>query len=113
MKKNILKYWIDVAIFIDFCSITMIGLLLGFVIPKGKGTYRYFLGLHRHAWGNIHLYLSLFLLVLLFFHVWFNRAWIVNSTQRYFGDNWKNILWIFSFGWIAVLVTGWAVMRIL
>ncbi len=72
MKKNALKYIIDVTIFIDMCSVTVIGLLMGFVIPKEKGGDKYFLSLHRREWGDIHLYLSLFLLVLLFFHVWFN-----------------------------------------
>ncbi len=112
MKKNVFKYVIDAVIFIDFCSIAITGLLLGFVIPKGRGVrsaYRYFLGLHRHEWSNIHLFLSLVLLVLLFFHVWLNRAWIVNSTKSYFGNNWKNILWIFPFGWVVVLLALWAV----
>ena len=107
MNKNTLKYLIDVTIFIDMCSITVIGLLLGFIIPKGKLADKYFLGLLRHEWGDIHLYLSLFLLVLLFFHVWFNWAWIVNSTKRYFGESWRKVLWGFSVGWIVVLVVGW------
>ncbi len=111
LKKNLIKYLIDVTIFIDICSITIIGLLLGFVIPEGRGAYKYLFGLHRHEWGNIHLYLSIFLVVLLFFHVWFNRVWIVNSTKRYFGEKWKKILWIFSAGWVVVLFTGWTIMQ--
>ena len=94
------------------CSIAVIGLLLGFIIPKEKAVDKYFLGLHRHEWGDIHLYWSLFLLVLLFFHVLFNWAWIVNSTKRYFGENWRNVLWGFSVGWIAVLFIGWIVVQL-
>lgn len=112
MKKNTLKYLIDVTLFIDMCSIAAIGLLLGFVIPKGPQSQNHFLGLHRHEWGNIHLYLSIFLLTLLIFHVWLNWTWIVQSTKRYFGDNWKNILWAFSGAWFIVLVIGWIVMKI-
>ena len=107
MKKNTIKYIIDVTIFIDMCSVIVIGLLLGFIIPKGKGSGNYFLGLNRREWGDIHLYLALFLLVLLSFHVWFNREWIVNSTKHYFGENWKNVLWGFSAGWIVVLFIAW------
>ncbi len=107
LKKNTLKYLINVTLFIDMCSVTVIGLLLGFVIPKGKTVINYFFGLHRHKWVDLHLYLSLFLLVLLFFHIWLNRSWIVNSTKRYFGENWKKALWIFSAGWIVVLLVGW------
>ncbi len=112
MKKNTLKYLIDVTIFIDLCSVAVIGLLLGFIIPKGKGVDKDFLTLHRHEWSDIHLYLSLFLLVLLFFHVWFNWSWIVNSTKRYFGENWKNVLWAFSVGWIVVLFVGWIAVKL-
>jgi hypothetical protein len=36
--------------FIDMSSIAVLGILLGFIIPKGKGhlSNNYFLGLHRH-----------------------------------------------------------------
>lgn len=40
MKKNVLKYLIDVMLFIDMCAIAVIGLLLGFVIPKGASLNR-------------------------------------------------------------------------
>lgn len=113
MKKNTLKYFIDTLLFIDMSSIADLGLLLGFVIPNGKvhSPNKYFLGLHRHEWGDIHLYLSLFLLVLLVFHILFNWTWIVQSTKRYFGTHWKNFFWILSFAWIIVLSIGWIVVR--
>jgi hypothetical protein len=106
MKKNSLKYIIDTILFIDICSIAVIGLLLAFVIPEGKSSQasKYFLGLHRHDWGTIHLYLSILLLVLLIFHLWFNWTWIVQSTKRYFGNKWKIALWCFSGAWTVVLV---------
>ena len=52
MKKNTVKYLIDVALYIDICSIAVIGALLAFVVPEGrKGAgSKYFLGLHRHDW---------------------------------------------------------------
>ena len=114
MKNNFLRYLIAVILFIDMCSIAMIGLLLGFIIPEGKAhqASKYFLGLHRHEWGDIHLYLSIFLLVLLFFHIWFNWTWIVQSTKRYFGNNWKNVLWCFSAAWLMVLFIGWVAARL-
>lgn len=113
MKKNTLKFFIDTLLFIDMSSIAALGLLFGFVIPKGKAlpSNKYFLGLHRHEWGDIHLYLSLFLLVLLVFHIWFNWTWIVQSTKRYFGNYWNNFLWLLSCAWIIVLSIGWVVVR--
>ena len=109
MNKNALKYLIDVILFVDICSVSVIGLLLGFVIPSGRvyPAEKYFLGLHRHDWGNIHLYLSVFLLILLFFHLWLNWTWILQSTKRYFGSNWKTALLCISGAWIVVLIAAW------
>ena len=109
MKTNTLKYITDVALFIDMCSIAVIGLLLGFVIPQGRvpASEKYFLGLHRHQWGDIHLYLSLLLLIVLVFHVWLNWAWVVNMTRRYFPDRGWQFLFAISCGWIVVLFVGW------
>ena len=107
MKKNTIKYLVDVTIFIDLCSIAVIGFLLGFIIPGGGVGDKSFLGLHRHEWGDIHLYLSIFFLILLTIHIWFNWLWIVNTTKKHFGEKWEKILLIFSTGWILILFVGW------
>ena len=114
MNKNSIKYIVNTILFIDICSIAVIGLLLAFVIPEGRVAQasKYFLGLHRHDWGNIHLYLSLLLLILLIFHLWFNRTWIIQSTKHFFGNRWKNALWCFSGAWILVLVVAWIVTKL-
>jgi hypothetical protein len=113
MKRSTLKYLIDVLLFVDISSIAVIGLLLGFVIPKGRqfGQEKFFLGLHRHEWGDIHLYLSLFLLLLLVLHIWLNWSYVVQSTKRYFGDKWKKALWSFTCSWIIVILIGWMVVK--
>ena len=113
MKKNAIKYIVDAILFVDICSIAVIGLLLAFVVPEGKSgrSAKYFFGLHRHDWGDIHLYLSLLLLVLLIFHLWFNWTWIIQSTKRYFGTSWKTFLWCISGGWTVVLVLAWIAAR--
>jgi hypothetical protein len=109
MKKNSLKYFINALLFIDICSTAIIGLLLGFVIPKGNGHpgTRYFLGLPRHQWGDIHLYLAVLLLILLAVHLWLNWTWVVQSTKRYFGDNWEKALCVISGAWALVLLMAW------
>ena len=113
MKKNHIKYFIDATLFVDICSIAAIGLLLAFIVPEGKAgrASRYFLGLHRHDWRNIHLYLSILLLFLLMFHIWFNWTWIVQSSKKYFGNNWKNALWCISGAWILVLVIAYMAIK--
>lgn len=109
MKRNDWKYLIDALLFVDLTSIAVIGLLLAFVIPAGRGAHetKYFLGLHRHEWGDIHLYCSLFLLGLLILHLWLNWAWIVHATRSYFGDSWKKALAVLSGAWVLVLLFGW------
>ncbi|MCF8079292.1 MAG: DUF4405 domain-containing protein [Desulfobacterales bacterium] len=84
MKKNVLKYFINCLLFVHMCSIAALGLLLGFVIPKGgaRGAQNLFLGLHRHEWGDIHLSLSLFFLVLLVVHILLGWKWVIQSTKN-------------------------------
>lgn len=111
--KNILKFLIDTALFVDLCAIGVIGLFLRFVIPEGRGfaVQKYFLGLHRHQWGDIHLYLAVAFLILLFFHIWLNWRWIIGSAKRYAGKNWRKFLLAVSCGWILVLIIGWVAVR--
>jgi hypothetical protein len=106
MKKNAIKYLIAALLFVDICTIAVIGLLLAFVIPEGQTgrASKYFLGLHRHVWGDLHLSLSVVLLLLLALHLWFNWTWIVQSSKRYLGTNWKKVLWCLSGAWILVLI---------
>jgi uncharacterized protein DUF4405 len=62
------------------------GLLLGFVIPVGRAAQRekYFLGLHRHGWVDMHLYLALLFIVLVVIHLGLQWKWIVQSTRQNF-----------------------------
>lgn len=115
MKKNAIKYVIDVLLFVDICSIAVIGLLLAFVIPEGRTgrASKFFLGLHRHDWGDIHLFLSVLLLIFLCLHLWYNWTWIVRSSKKYFNTNWKNVLWCISGAWILVMVMAYAAMKLL
>jgi len=111
LKKNTLKHFVDTLLFIDISSMAILGFLLGFVIPKGREgvSDNSFLWLHRHQWADIHLFLSLVLVVLLGFHLWFNRTWIVQSVKIYFGDHSKNFFWIISLAWVMVLFLGWMI----
>ena len=111
MKKNDWKVLTDALLFVTVCSISVIGLMLAFVIPEGRNmeVAKYFLGLHRHQWGDIHLYLSLFLLSLLVLHLWLNWAWVVHSIRNYFGENWQRALWALCGAWVVVLFIAWII----
>ena len=114
MKKSDFQYFVDTLLFIAVCSTTVVGLLLGFVIPKGRGQEwtHSFLGLHRHEWGEIHLVLSLSFLLLLCLHIGLHWTWVVQTTRRYSGDKWKRALWMVAGAWIVVLLIGWVAAKL-
>jgi len=85
------KYVIDTLMVLSILGVTLIGLLMAFVIPEGRlaaGQSKYFLGLHRHQWGDIHLYLSLALAALVIVHVALAWGWIKGKARSLFGRAW-------------------------
>ena len=87
VRRNALNYWIDLAMFLLMIGIAFIGILLGFVIPKGErfsDKAKSFWGIGRHDWGDIHLWLSLTFVVLLIVHLWLHWGWIVATTKQVF-----------------------------
>lgn len=113
VKKHALKYLIEAVMFVDLCAVAAVGLLMGFVIPRGSARFapKSFLGLHRHDWGTIHLYLALLLLMLLAVHLWLNWTWIVQTSRRYWGGYWQKGLWLLAGAWVLVLLLAWLTVK--
>jgi len=85
MTKNTVNYIINVVLAALMINTVFIGILLGFVIPRGdRAGYeaKLFWGLHRHDWGDVHLVLGLALLALIIIHVWLHWSWVCASTRR-------------------------------
>ena len=114
MQKSILKYCVDVMMYIDFLTIAIIGLIMEFIIPNGQTPLakKYFLGLHRHEWGGIHFFLGVFFLILLLIHLLLNWTYISQATKKYFGDHWQKALIAFSGAWIAILTVSWLAIKL-
>ena len=114
MEKNLLKFTINLLLFVDLCSVGVIGLLLAFIIPRGgpRSGDSYFLGLHRHAWADLHLYLALVFFLMLFVHVFLNWRWVVQSYKRYLGVAWRKGLVVTAGAWILVLMVGWVLAKL-
>lgn len=114
MTRNTLKYLISALLFVDFCSVAILGLLLGFVIPTGSvpGVGKIFMGLHRHEWADIHLTLAIAILVLIALHVWLNWDWVTGTTKKFFGEQWQKGLWILSGTWFAVIFLAWMFVKL-
>lgn len=79
MKESDWKYLVDALLYACLVAMAAIGALMAFVIPEGpvsaEGT-KYFLGLHRHQWGDIHARLSLAFVVFLAVHLVLSWKWI-------------------------------------
>ncbi len=95
MKKTDLKYFVDILMFLCIVGIAGIGFLMGFFLAEGptvREQEKYFLSLHRHQWGEIHLYLSLAFTVLVILHLLLNWQWVKCKTRVLFKSGWKTML---------------------
>jgi hypothetical protein len=89
------KYLTDTLMFLCVLGIAGIGILLAFVIPEGQaaaGRSKYFLGVHRHQWGHIHLYLSLAFSGLIVLHIVLSWSWIKGKARQLFKGTWRAVL---------------------
>lgn len=75
------------------------GLLLKFVLPGCRSGS--VLGMDRHAWGEVHFWLSLAMLAALTLHLIWHRAWIAACWRRFVGSGRS----VKSLALVALLVT--------
>lgn len=95
MKKSDWQYLIDTLLFICITGIVFIGFLLGLIIPKSSSvseSAKYFLGLHRHDWGDIHFYLSIAFTSLVIIHLILSWKWIKGKAKHIFKKTWPTFL---------------------
>lgn len=105
MKKTDWKYLVDILMFLSMIGIILLGLLMAFAMKSGpmvNESEKYFLGLHRHQWGNIHLFLSLFFIGMLALHLILEWSWIKGKSQKLFKARWKRALLILTV--IAIII---------
>ena len=77
MDKTKLNFFIDASMFLTMMALAGLGLLIKYVLIPGRIAWAQYgrqmeltwLGLDRHAWGAVHLYLAFLLLSLLLLHV--------------------------------------------
>lgn len=95
MKKNHMKYLVDTLLFLCMVGTAFIGFLMAFFLaegPAGRLSRKYFLGLHRHQWGDIHLYLSIMFSILVVIHLLLSWKWIKCQAEHLFKRHWKAAL---------------------
>jgi len=111
MKKTDWQYLVDTLLFLCIVGIAFIGLLLGLIIPKGPSapeSAKYFLGLHRHQWGNIHFYLSITFVTFVIIHLILSWKWIKGKASQLFKRGWSAALIITAIASILILFLFWA-----
>lgn len=111
MKKSDWQYLVDTLLFICIVGIAFIGFLMGLVIPKGplaSESAKYFLGLHRHQWGNIHFYFSIAFVCLVVIHLILSWSWIKGKARLLFKRGWRTMLISTAAVSLLVLVLLWA-----
>jgi hypothetical protein len=111
MKKTDWQYLVDTLLFLCIVGIAFIGILMGLVLPKGPSapeSAKYFLGLHRHQWGNIHFYLSIAFVSLVIIHLILSWKWIKNKSRQLFKKGWGAALILTAMASILVLFLFWA-----
>lgn len=111
MKKTDWQYLVDTLLFLCIVGIAFIGFLMGLFIPKGPTapeSAKYFLGLHRHQWGNIHFYLSITFTVLVIIHLILSWKWIKAKARQIFKGRWDTALILTAIASILVLFLFWS-----
>jgi hypothetical protein len=94
MKRATLNFIFDIASFIALLLLALTGSILKFVLPPGSGglgwrggrfsssdlptdQVKYFFGLQRHEWINVHFYVVLIFLALIIVHIILHWRWII------------------------------------
>lgn len=110
MKKSDWQYLVDSLLFMSMFGIAFIGILMGFFLAEGptvRESDKYFLGLHRHQWGDIHLYLSLAFILLVILHLMLSWSWIKGKSQALFKKRWSTIISLTVLGSVLLIFVFW------
>ncbi len=111
MKKSDWQFLVDTLLFLSIVGIAVIGFLMGLVVPKGPSvpeSSKYFLGLHRHQWGNIHFSLSIAFVVFVTIHLLLSWKWIKNKSKQIFKERGNAALIFVALSAVFVLLIFWA-----
>ena len=81
---------LNLLLWIDFCALTGIGLLLALRLPPGSrgGSGLSALGLTRHQWGDLHTWLGYALIVFVLAHLALHWRWLWQAASK------KRSLWL-------------------
>ena len=74
----------NLFLYLEFCILTGIGLMLGYRLPPGSegGRRLSVLGMDRHEWGDFHLWIGIAFIVTVVAHLLMHWMWLKNVAAR-------------------------------
>ncbi|MCK6511179.1 DUF4405 domain-containing protein [Myxococcota bacterium] len=85
MKRTTLNQIIDLLAAVFFLGMIATGYILYFPLPPGTNKSHLLWSLTRHRWGEIHAWLGLGVLAILFLHLALHWSWIVVAVSQRLG----------------------------
>lgn len=80
------KFIIDILMFLDFLIVSVSGLVLWKILPRGSGKTGQEFILLRENWLFIHDWSSVFLVLIVIIHLVINWKWVVCAGKTWFRD---------------------------
>lgn len=76
MKRVQQNLVVDVVAFAAFVLLAATGVVMAYTLPPRSGHTTTLWGLSRHEWGDVHVWIAVFLMALLAVHLAFHWKWI-------------------------------------
>lgn len=83
MKRSTLNFCVDFVTLLVFLGMAVTGLLVRFLLPPGTGGRLSIWSWGRHDWGDLHFWLAVGLLGLIFVHLILHWAWICQVARNW------------------------------
>ena len=76
--KNLIHRILNLLLYLAFCAMVGTGLLMAYRLPPGSraGSGLTVLGMDRHEWGDIHLWISYIVIAAVIAHLGMNWTWL-------------------------------------
>lgn len=87
-KRCALNFWIDMVTAMQFAALLGSGILMKWVLPPGTcedASLKLWLGHARHWWGDIHFWIAISLIAMIFLHIYLHWNWVLGSWRKLIG----------------------------
>jgi len=81
-KRNTINAIVDFFAALVMVGLVATGVVLRLTLPAGTNRTRLLWGLTRHGWGDIHFWMALAMLAIVFVHILVHWNWIVAMAAR-------------------------------